>query len=76
MQYPSLFPSAPQLALLITTLMLGNYASRRRIVWIGEAGIALLLGAGFGLLLALLDKGDGGGGTSTYAEVRCSYGGV
>lgn len=37
--------------LLAATLMIGHALSRRRIGWIGEAGVALLLGAGVGLFV-------------------------
>jgi hypothetical protein len=40
-----------QIVLLIATLTLGHVASRRGITFIGEAGIALLLGAAVGLLI-------------------------
>ena len=37
-----------QAVLLITTLMAGHALTRRGVVWISEAGIALLLGAALG----------------------------
>ncbi|KAI3426063.1 hypothetical protein D9Q98_008031 [Chlorella vulgaris] len=40
-----------QIVLLIATLTLGHVTSRRGITFIGEAGIALLLGAAVGLLI-------------------------
>jgi hypothetical protein len=59
-----------QLALVIATLLLGHLLSKRGVTWIGEAGIALLLGAGFGLLLEGLGITGDSAGASTYAEVR------
>lgn len=52
-----------QVGLLAATLMLGHAAARRGWGWIGEAGIALLLGLAVGLaVVAVKDT------YSTYAQ--------
>lgn len=45
---------ASQVVLVVATLLLGHWAARRGVRWIGEAGIALLLGlvVGVGLVAA------------------------
>ena len=43
----------PQIALLAATLVVGHLLAKRRVLWIGEAGVALLLGLSVGLLILL-----------------------